>query len=119
MKSVQEVMETRTFVEYENDVYSFSGYIHLAPIDGSHIHNEVESKFTEVSILDKWSKNSIYIRQMNYRAFRSALNEFVGNATMNKVDEWADAVRYERRYDLYQGYQNAFADYQYVMEVAQ
>jgi hypothetical protein len=113
MKSVQEVMETKTFVEYKNDKYSICGYIHLEPIEGSHIHNEVKSKFTDVSILDKEGLNSMYLPELDQRAFRNMLNEFVGRASMDRIDEWANAVRYERRYDLYQGYQNAIADYVY------
>lgn len=116
MKSVQEVMETKTFVEYKNDMYSISGYIHLVPIRESSIYNEVESKFTDVSILDKEGLNSMYLPELDQRMFRNMLNEFVGSASINKIDEWADAVRYERRYDLYQGYQNAIADYVYAME---
>jgi hypothetical protein len=113
MKSVQEVMETKTFVEYKNDKYSISGYIHLVPIRESSIYNEVESKFTDVSILDAEGLNSMYLPELDQRMFRNMLNEFVGRASMDKIDEWADAVRYERRYDLYQGYQNAIADYLY------
>lgn len=111
MKSVKEVMETKTFIEYEDDKYSFSGYIHLVPIRESSIYNEVDSVISEISILDKWSKNSIYFPKINYREFRRAFGEFTGSAVINKCDEWADAVRHERKYDLFAAYQNAVADY--------
>jgi hypothetical protein len=119
MKSLQEVMSQKQFFEKHNSHWSVSGYIQLVPTRSGDVMKEVESSFTEVSILDKRSGNSIHIPVFDDWGLREALWDFRCEAIHETHNEWADAVRAERKYDLFAAYQNALADYQYAMEVAQ
>ncbi len=113
MKSVQEVMDEKQFFETENNHWSVSGYIQLVPTRSGDVMKDVESSFTEVSILDKKSGNSIYIPVLDDWSLREALWDFRCEAVYAKHNEWNDAVRREKKYDLFAAYQNALADYAY------
>jgi len=113
MKSVHEVMSQKQFFEKHNSHWSVSGYIQLVPTRSGDVMKDVESSFTEVSILDKRSGNSIHIPVFDDWGLREALWDFRCEAIHEKHDEWADAVRREKKYDLFAAYQNALADYSY------
>ena len=118
MKSVQEVMDEKQFFEMENTHWSVSGYIQLVPTRGGDVMKDVESSFTEVSIVDKKSGNSIYIPVLDDWAFRTALWDFRCKAVYARHNEWYEAVRETNKYDLFTGYQNAIAEYLQVLESA-
>ena len=111
MKSVEEVMNEKQFFEKENSHWLVSGYIHLIPTRSNDVMREVESSFTEVSILDKRSGNSIYIPVFDDWGLREALWDFRCEAVRVKHDEWYEVVRDNTKYDLFAAYQNAVADY--------
>ena len=116
MKSLQEVMNEKQFFEKHNSRWSVSGYIQLIPTRLNDVKKEVESSFTEVSILDKRSGNSIHLPVFDDWGLREVLWDFRCEAINVTHTEWADAVRAERKYDLFAGYQNAIADYAYAQE---
>lgn len=116
MKSLKEVMNDKQFFEKHNYRWSVSGYIQLIPTRLNDVTKEVESSFTEVSILDKRSGNSIHIPEFDDFGLREVLWDFRCEAINVTHDEWHNAVRAERKYDLFAGYQNALADYAYIQE---
>ena len=111
MKSVQEVMNEKSYFKYENQRFSFEGWVHLEAHNGASIHNDVQTVFTNVYIFDDLTKEGMYLREFDWLCFSDAFNSWKSEAIISKTNEWADAVRAERKYDLYQGYQNAIADY--------
>ena len=116
MKSVRQVLDEKQFFEKENTHWSVSGYIQLIPTKCNDVMKEVDSCFTEVSILDKRSGNSIYIPLFDDWGLREALWDFRCEAIHELHNEWNEAVRAEKKYDLFAGYQNALADYAYIQE---
>jgi hypothetical protein len=114
MKSVQEVMDEKQFFEMENTHWSVSGYIHLVPTQRvQDVMSEVDSAFTDISITDKRSGNSIHVPEFDDWGFREVLWNFRCEAVYAKHNEWNDAVRHHKKYDLFAAYQNALADYAY------
>ncbi len=120
MKSVQEVMDEKQFFEMENTHWSVSGYIHLVPTQRvQDVMSEVDSAFTDISITDKRSGNSIYVPEFDDWGFREVLWNFRCEAVYAKHNEWNDAVRHHKKYDLFTGYQNALAEYLQALEYAE
>lgn len=116
MKSVEEVMSEKQFFAKENSHWLVSGYIHLIPSERVRdVMSEVDSCFTEVSIVDKRSGNSIYIPEHDDWGLRDVLWDFRCKAVEAKHNEWYDAVRHHKKYDLFAAYQNAIADYAYAV----
>ena len=113
MKSVEEVMNEKSYFQYANDRFSFAGWVHLEPQNGAHIHNDVQTVFTNVYICDEVTKEAMYLREFDLQRFSDAFHSWKSEAILTKVNKWADAVRAERKYDLFAGYQNAIADYAY------
>ena len=114
MKSVQEVMDEKQFFEMENTHWSVSGYIHLVPTKRvQDVMSEVDSAFTDVSILHKKSGQSMLIPEFDDWNFREVLWNFRCEAHYAKHNEWNDAVRHHKKYDLFAAYQNALSDYAY------
>lgn len=117
MKSVEEVMNEKQFFEKHNSRWSVSGYIHLVPTERVRdVMSEVDSCFTDITITDKRSGNSINVAEFDDWGLREVLWDFRCEAVYVTHKEWADAVRAERKYDLFAGYQNAIADYAYAQE---
>ncbi len=120
MKSVQEVMDEKVFFEHENSSWSISGYIHLVPTERvQDVMSEVDSAFTDVSILDKKSGQSMLVPEFDDWAFRTALWDFRCKAVHARHNEWYEAVRETNKYDLFTGYQNAIAEYLQALEYAE
>lgn len=117
MKSVEEVMNEKQFFEMENTHWSVNGYIHLIPTQRVRdVMSEVDSCFTDITIVDKRSGNSIHIPEHDDWGLREVLWDFRCRASDAISKEWYDAVRAETKYDLFAGYQNAIAEYNYAME---
>ena len=116
MKSVEAVMNEKSFFKYENQRFSFEGWIHLEPRNGSPIDRDVQTVFTEVYIWDAQEMESMYLREFDFLRFADAFNSWKSEAIIEKTNKWADAVRAERKYDLFAAYQNAFAEYAYIQE---
>jgi hypothetical protein len=116
MKSVEAVMNEKSYFKYENQRFSFEGWVHLEPHNGASIHNDVQTVFTNVYIWDAQEMESMYLREFDWLGFSDAFNSWKSEAILSKTNEWADAVRAERKYDLFAGYQNAIADYAYAQE---
>lgn len=111
MKSVEAVMNEKSYFQYANDRFSFAGWVHLESQNGAHIHNDVQTVFTNVYICDEVTKEAMYLREFDLLRFSDAFTSWKSEAILTKVNEWADAVRAERKYDLFAGYQNALAEY--------
>ena len=116
MKSVEEVMNEKQFFEMENTHWSVSGYIHLVPTKRVlDVMSEVDSCFTDITITDKRTGNSISFPEFDDWGFRDVLWQFRCEAVYVKHNEWRDAVIHHRKYDLFAAYQNALADYAYAV----
>ncbi len=111
MKSVEEVMNEKSYFKYRNTRFEFEGWVHLVPQNGAHIHNDVQTVFTNVYIFDDKTKEGMFMKEFDFLLFADAFNSWKSEAIITKCNEWADAVRAERKYDLFAGYQNAVAEY--------
>jgi hypothetical protein len=118
MKSVQEVMDEKLFFEHKNKSWYVSGFIHLVPTRSEDAMKEVESAYTDISIVDRKSGQSMCIPDFDDWALREALWEFRCKAVEVKHNQWWNAVRENRKYDIFAGYQNAIAEYLQVLESA-
>ena len=116
MKSVEAVMNEKSYFKYQNRRFSFEGWVYLEPRNGASIHNDVQTVFTNVYIFDDLTKEGMYLREFDYQLFSDAFYSWKSEAILGKIDEWEDAVRAERKYDLFAGYQNALANYAYIQE---
>ena len=108
MKSVQEIMNEKSFFEYQNGRFMVSGNIHLVPTRNNNIHNEVDSVFTDVEIYDSATTTTIQFYDFPQWEFINAIRGFTGEAILNKHKDWEIAVRRERQYNLADGYIKAF-----------
>lgn len=111
MKSVEAVMNEKSYFEHANSRFRINGWVHLVPQNGAHIHNDVQTVFTNVYIFDEVTEEAMYFREFDLQSFFDAFNSWKSEAILTKINEWADAVRAERKYDLFAGYQNAIAEY--------
>ena len=108
MKSVQEIMNEKSFFEYQNGRFMVSGHIHLVPTKQDNIYNEVESVLTDVEIYDSVTTSTIQFYDFPHWEFIEAIRGFRNHAIDKKCEEWEIAVRHERQYNLADGYMEAF-----------
>jgi hypothetical protein len=108
MKSVQEVMNEKSYFKCQNERFVVSGNIHLVAIGNSSIYNEVESVLTDVEIYDSVTTSTIQFYDFPHWEFIEAIRGFRNHAIDKKCEEWEIAVRHERQYNLANGYMEAF-----------